>query len=85
MWHRPQDEFDVTESEMLMYRRCMHQMVSHVAQSAGSGLRLWIDGPVGSGKSIALASLVGWARASGWLALYVPSADALMHGGFYYR
>ena len=45
----------------------------------GTMLRLWrhlqpdqrqsvyLDGPVGGGKSIALASTVHWARAAGWV------------------
>eukprot|EP00850_Spirogloea_muscicola_P021200 SM000240S08617 [mRNA] locus=s240:83427:85847:+ [translate_table: standard] len=54
----------------------------------GSGRRaqlLLLDSPAGSGKSVALAVAVAWARAAGWLALYVPSARAWATGGFYYR
>ncbi len=39
---------------------------------------LYLDGWAGSGKSVALYSLVAWARANGWLALYVPSAFSLV-------
>lgn len=39
---------------------------------------LYLDGWAGSGKSVALYSLVAWARANGWLALYLPSAFSLV-------
>lgn len=44
-----------------------------------------LDGPVSSGKSIALAMLVQWAREEGWLVLYVPSGKEWTHGGFFYK
>lgn len=40
--------------------------------------RMYLEGYTGSGKSVALYSLVAWARAHGWLALYVPSAFSLV-------
>ena len=40
--------------------------------------QLYLDGREGSGKSVALYSLVAWARANGWLALYLPSAFSLV-------
>ncbi|OVA12682.1 Ribosomal protein S23/S29 [Macleaya cordata] len=44
-----------------------------------------LDGPVSSGKSIALAMLVHWARDEGWLVLYVPKGKEWTHGGFFYK
>eukprot|EP00850_Spirogloea_muscicola_P015547 SM000120S25696 [mRNA] locus=s120:144614:146902:- [translate_table: standard] len=56
-----------------------------VGRSGRQGQLLLLDSPAGSGKSVALAVAVAWARAAGWLALYVPSARAWAAGGFYYR
>jgi len=39
----------------------------------------------GSGKSVALAMLADWARASGWLTVYVPSASVFMNNGYYHK
>ncbi|CAK8566025.1 unnamed protein product [Lathyrus sativus] len=44
-----------------------------------------LDGPVSSGKSIALAMLVQWAREEGWLVFYVPRGKEWTHGGFFYK
>lgn len=44
--------------------------------------QLYLDGFAGSGKSVALYSLVAWARAHGWLALYVPSAFSLVQSAW---
>ncbi|KAG6607352.1 28S ribosomal protein S29, mitochondrial, partial [Cucurbita argyrosperma subsp. sororia] len=54
---------------------------------AGSNIRkqIVLDGPVNSGKSIALAMLVHWARDEGWLVFYVPSGRRWTHGGFFYK
>jgi hypothetical protein len=43
------------------------------------------DGPRSSGKSIALAMLVHWARIEGWLVFYVPQGKDWTHGGFFCR
>lgn len=40
--------------------------------------QVYLDGWAGSGKSVALYSLVAWARQHGWLALYIPSAFSLV-------
>ncbi|KAB1225714.1 28S ribosomal protein S29, mitochondrial [Morella rubra] len=42
-----------------------------------------LDGPASSGKSIALAMLVHWARDEGWLVFYVPRGREWTHGGFF--
>ncbi|KAF3606936.1 hypothetical protein DY000_02045576 [Brassica cretica] len=44
-----------------------------------------LDGPVKSGKSIALAMLVHWARDQGWLVLYAPKGRDWTHGGYFYK
>ncbi|XP_002986606.2 uncharacterized protein LOC9659848 [Selaginella moellendorffii] len=43
-----------------------------------------LDGPVGCGKSFALAVIVQWARAQGWLVFYVPRGQEWTRGGYYY-
>ena len=47
------------------------QRKNNFLQSKGSR-PLFIDGLNGSGKSVALAHAVIFARANGWLVLYVP-------------
>ncbi|GBG85838.1 hypothetical protein CBR_g40648 [Chara braunii] len=49
------------------------------------GRNFLLDGPVGSGKSVALATAVHWARASGWLVFYVPSGRDWIKGGFFQK
>ena len=39
---------------------------------------MFLDGWAGSGKSVALYSLVAWARQQGHVALYIPSAFSLV-------
>lgn len=52
--------------------------------SPANGLkRVLLKGPMGSGKSIALASLVETARSMGWIALYLPCAANLTKGGYF--
>lgn len=51
----------------------------------GSKRQIVLDGLPGSGKSVALAMLVQWARSEGWLVFYVPSAKQWTHGGLYYK
>jgi ABC-type iron transport system FetAB ATPase subunit len=67
-----------------MYREPMHEL--HVASSSGQAPpRVLLDGPSGSGKSVALAAQVARVRAAGALVLYVPSAFALMQDAFFSR
>lgn len=75
-----QDEVAFSGSNRIMYRRCMHELFKQLAQP---GSRLLLDGPTGSGKSVALAAAVERARAQGTLALYIPSATSLVYGGFF--
>ena len=42
-----------------------------------------LTGPRGAGKSVALATVVSWARANGWLALYVPRGWDVANAGDY--
>ncbi|KAG6553608.1 hypothetical protein Mapa_004522 [Marchantia paleacea] len=44
-----------------------------------------LDGFIKCGKSAALAMLVHWARAQGWLVFYVPSGRDWTSGGMYYK
>lgn len=55
---------------------------THPSKQKREKPRLYLDGYVGSGKSVALYSLVAWARAKGWLALYLPSAFSLIQSAF---
>eukprot|EP00793_Prasinoderma_coloniale_P001735 PRCOL_00003540-RA len=50
------------------------------AARATSGRHVQLDGARASGKSVALALLVHWARANGWLAMYVPDASVITRG-----
>lgn len=63
------------------------EIIHEVPQLAGHKARkqVVLDGPVSSGKSIALAMLVHWARDEGWLVLYVPKGREWTHGGFFYK
>ncbi|TMW98575.1 hypothetical protein EJD97_003844 [Solanum chilense] len=64
-------------------------VVDPTLQSNTKGLKarkqVVLDGPASSGKSIALAMLVNWARDEGWLVLYVPKGREWTHGGFFYK
>ena len=42
----------------------MHEL--RQALGSGAARRVLLQGPAGAGKSIALVSLVEWARAQGW-------------------
>jgi len=53
----------------------------HAASDAPRAARLLLAGPPGSGKSLTLAATVAWARAAGWVAVYVPSPARLIDGG----
>lgn len=56
-----------------------------VAPSSGALRRQWLlVGPRGSGKSVLLGLAAAWARANGWLVLYVPRARDWVRGGLYY-
>jgi len=73
-----------------MWRRATQQLADLIEQppaaaAAAAPPRLLIKGPGGSGKSVALVSLVERARARGELVLYVPDARALVSGGFFYK
>jgi len=82
---------------VVMYREAVHllmqQVLSRSSQGAGAAsagdegaagpVRALLQGAHGSGKSMALAALVERARADGWVALYIPSARALIRGGYF--
>lgn len=54
----------VSHRVLRVRRHSMHELKE--ALRAGAGERLLLTGPAGSGKSVALVSLVEWARAQGW-------------------
>lgn len=76
----PQAEFGHTEQEALLARPTLLALLD--AAAAGTPQRLYLDGWAGSGKSTALFSLVAWARAAGWVVLYLPNADLLVQGAW---
>lgn len=56
-----------------------------LAPACGALRRHWLLlGPRGSGKSVLLGLAAAWARANGWLVLYVPRARHWVQGGLYY-
>lgn len=94
-------EFEVTKASSLMIRpKVLHLcnlLEQHVtgtdafklpaedANSTKPKKHILLDGPVGSGKSVAVAMLVQWARARGWLVFYIPSGRGWTHGSLYYK
>mmetsp|Transcript_1626 Transcript_1626/g.3607 ORF Transcript_1626/g.3607 Transcript_1626/m.3607 type:complete len:643 (-) Transcript_1626:351-2279(-) len=66
----------------VMWRDCMRRLHNELAITKEK-LRILLEGPAGSGKSIALATMVERCRAANWLVLYVPSATALTSGGYF--
>ena len=62
-----QDEVAASRAEAIMHRSSMQALRGLLLQpSSSSPTRMLLKGPRGSGKSVALASLVEWARATGW-------------------
>lgn len=59
-----QQELEATGSYSVMYRPAMHALFEAVLSREHP--RILLTGPAGSGKSIALVSLVEWARQQGW-------------------
>ena len=66
-----------------MYRQVQHDLVELC--TSGAPQRIIIDGPSGSGKSVALAALVAQRRSAGTLVVYIPSAFALTQDAFFSR
>lgn len=60
-----QDELKYTGTDRILHRSCIHSL--HQKAAAEERHHLYLDGPAGCGKSIAVASLVNWARTQGWL------------------
>ncbi|XP_070034008.1 uncharacterized protein [Nicotiana tomentosiformis] len=67
------------------FRSIVDPTVQSNAKGHKARKQVVLDGPVSSGKSIALAMLVHWARDEGWLVLYVPKGREWTHGGFFYK
>ncbi|XP_060175975.1 uncharacterized protein LOC132606472 isoform X1 [Lycium barbarum] len=67
------------------FRRVVDPNLQSNAKGLKARKQVVLDGPVSSGKSIALAMLVHWARDEGWLVLYVPKGREWTHGGFFYK
>ena len=60
-----QDETAYSQSNQILYRQCIYSLHQKAARQRQK--RVYLTGPRGCGKSIALASLVDWARSQGWL------------------
>lgn len=60
-----QDEFAAARSEEIMFRECIDTLILEVASKESK--KLFLIGPTGSGKSIALAAVVTKMRELGWL------------------
>ena len=60
-----QDETAYSHSNQILYRQCIHSLHQKAARQQQK--RVYLTGPRGCGKSIALTSLVDWARSQGWL------------------
>ena len=54
-----------TKTSLIQYRDSIRRL--HLKAESRSHQHLYLEGPRGCGKSIALASLVDWARSQGWL------------------
>ncbi|KAG0595047.1 hypothetical protein M758_UG134400 [Ceratodon purpureus] len=94
-------EFEVTKANSLLIRpKVLHLcnfLERHVTGKDAFNLpaeganptkakkHILLDGPEGSGKSVAMAMLVQWARARGWLVFYIPSGRGWTYGSLYYR
>ena len=84
-----QRQFEATGSNEVLYRQAMHDLQESASSSSAAEQeaprRVLLDGPSGSGKSVAVAAQVARARAGGAVVLYVPSAFALIQDAFFSR
>ena len=71
-----QAELEATRSNMILYRESLHSLLEAV-RSKSRG-HFYLTGPSFSGKSIALAAVVGTMRAKGWLVSLLPNTS--LHG-----
>ncbi len=62
-----QEEASYTGTSLIQYRESMRLL--HLKAESRSQTHVYLDGPAGCGKSIALVSLVDWARSQGWLVI----------------
>eukprot|EP01025_Chloroclados_australasicus_P067427 TRINITY_DN9323_c1_g1_i4.p1 TRINITY_DN9323_c1_g1~~TRINITY_DN9323_c1_g1_i4.p1 ORF type:complete len:337 (-),score=23.55 TRINITY_DN9323_c1_g1_i4:27-908(-) len=77
-----QSEWIVSGTERIMHRECIQDLRNVLGNREG-GVKLFVQGLQGSGKSIAMAALVEVMRAAGWLVMYVPHCTYMTEGGFY--
>lgn len=77
------EEASYTGTSLIQYRESIRLL--HLKAESRSQTHVYLDGPTGCGKSIALVSLVDWARSQGWLVLYIPSAQTLIEGGLFHK
>ncbi|KAK9903455.1 hypothetical protein WJX75_006121 [Coccomyxa subellipsoidea] len=75
-----QDEYEASGHNFVMYRPIIHFMKQWFVEEPKVSHWL-LDGMPSSGKSVAVAALVHWARLSGWVAVYLPNAEVLTAGG----
>eukprot|EP00249_Psilotum_nudum_P018753 c26947_g1_i1 orf=333-3047(-) len=61
----------------------LSQFLNHA--NLDSRKQIVLDGLPGCGKSVALAMVVLWARAEGWLVVYIPSGREWTQGDYYHK
>jgi len=95
------EEFQMSGTNFSLYRDCIHELFlemersfAALKQSQLSGddsalserrTHFLLQGTQGTGKSVALASAVEFARLCGAVVVYVPSCLELLDGGMYHR
>lgn len=73
------------DNELVFKRKNLLLLMFYMCSDSKVQKQIVLDGPVGCGKSIALAMLVKWARDEGWLVFYVPNGREWTHGGVFYK
>ncbi|KAK3233962.1 hypothetical protein CYMTET_55767, partial [Cymbomonas tetramitiformis] len=73
-------EFEATEVRRLLLRENFLRLIQLDLVPEGKPAKkpILLQGPLGAGKSILLSQVVHWARASGWLVMYLPNAPHLL-------
>ena len=64
-----QEELAASDTDLVMYRQCMHALATDVFHKARK--QIYLVGPASSGKSIAMATLVTQMRSLEWLASHL--------------
>ena len=73
-----QDEMAYSGSSQILYRQCIHSLHQKAAKRQKRQRRVYLTGPRGCGKTIALTSLVDWARSQGWLVSHTQHVSRVL-------